>query len=402
MRSVLALVTALACTIAAASAAAGRAPDASSLQPKLERALASPYVDPTRTGAVAVDLRTGRVVFQSNPNLSLAPASAEKLTIAFAALRLLGPAFRFRTEVRGAGELATREWRGDLYLVGLGDPTLGAADLEALASEVAAWGIRRVTGRVLGDERYYDARRGVRGWKRSYLGIESRPLSALSTLDMQLRGANTSAATAAAAFTRALGRRGIAVARAARTGRAPEDVLPLAVDLSEPLVSIVGEMNRESDNFISEMLLKQLGATLGPRGTSVAGAAIVHETLEDAGIPTAGVRVVDGSGLSLLDRLTARALVALLRIVERDPDIRDAFLSSLPVAGLSGTLRDRFLRRPARGQVIAKTGTTSRASALAGYVRRRYAFAILQNGSPVNYWSARSAQDRFVRLLVRS
>jgi D-alanyl-D-alanine carboxypeptidase len=52
--------------------------------------------------------------------------------------------------------------------------------------------------------------------------------------------------------------------------------------------------------------------------------------------------------------------------------------------------------------VIAKTGTTSEASALAGFVRRRYVFAILQNGSPVDYWSARAAQDRFVKVLVRS
>jgi PBP4 family serine-type D-alanyl-D-alanine carboxypeptidase len=161
-------------------------------------------------------------------------------------------------------------------------------------------------------------------------------------------------------------------------------------------------MNRESDNFVAEMLLKQLGAALGPHGTTAAGAAVVRATLQDAGVPTSGVRVVDGSGLSLLDRLTARALVRLLRAAERDPAIRDPFLSSLSVAGISGTLRDRLRKRPARSRVIAKTGTTLRSCALAGFVRRRYAFAILQNGSPVNYWSARAAQDRFVTLLARS
>lgn len=51
--------------------------------------------------------------------------------------------------------------------------------------------------------------------------------------------------------------------------------------------------------------------------------------------------------------------------------------------------------------MIAKTGTTNEASALVGFVRRRYVFAILQNGSPVDYWSARAAQDRFVTLLAR-
>ena len=119
-------------------------------------------------------------------------------------------------------------------------------------------------------------------------------------------------------------------------------------------------------------------------------------------MPVAGVRIVDGSGLSRLDRLTAQSLVAILRAGADDPAISDAFVTSLAVAGVSGTLKRRLDRRPTRGRVIAKTGTTSQASALAGFVRRRYVFAILQNGSPVPYWSARLAQDRFVTLLARS
>jgi PBP4 family serine-type D-alanyl-D-alanine carboxypeptidase len=259
-----------------------------------------------------------------------------------------------------------------------------------------------VVGGVVADEHYYDARRVARGWKPSFLGIESAPLSAVSLQGAIVRGADSSAATAAAAFREALERRGIAVSQRSRTGRAPADVLPLAVDYSEPLAAIVQEMNRESDNFVAEMLLKQLGAALGERGSSAAGAAVVRAELDATGIPMEGVRVVDGSGLSRLDRLTAQALVALLHAAERDPAIREPFLASLAVAGISGTLRDRLRARPARGQVIAKTGTTSEASALAGFVRRRYVFAILQNGSPVDYWSARAAQDRFVKVLVRS
>ena len=71
------------------------------------------------------------------------------------------------------------------------------------------------------------------------------------------------------------------------------------------------------------------------------------------------------------------------------------------MAGISGTLKRRLVTRPTRSRVIAKTGTTSQASALAGFVRRRYVFAILQNGSPVSYWTARAAQDRFVTVLAR-
>jgi serine-type D-Ala-D-Ala carboxypeptidase/endopeptidase (penicillin-binding protein 4) len=385
--------------------AAGWSPaqaQAPNLSAKLGRALAAPGISPSRTGALAVDLKTGEVVFSANAGRSLAPASAEKLAVSFAALRLLGPGYRFHTEVVGDGVLAGRVWRGNLFLVGHGDPTLEESDLRLLARELAGWGIRRVTGRVIGDERHFDSRRDAPGWKPGYLGLESAPLSALTVDDADARGANGSAAAAARVFTTMLERRGIAVGGRPSTGRAPAESLPLAQDLSEPLSAIVRTMNRASDNFVSEMLLKELGASVALNGSTTAGARVVADELRAAGVPVAGVRIADGSGLSLLDRLTAQALVAILRAGLDDPEISDAFVTSLAVAGIAGTLERRLERRPARGRVIAKTGTTRISSALAGFVRQRYVFAIIQNGSPVDYWAARQAQDRFVTILARS
>ena len=401
MRRPVVVVLALAVASAAATARTSAAPDQSSLRLALRHALSSRFIDPSRTSALAVDVRTGRTVFDRHAGVALAPASAEKLTVAFTALRLLGPGYRFRTEVLGGGELVGHVWHGDLYLVGMGDPTLEKSDLAALAHDLRGWGIRRVVGSIVADERYYDVRRGAPGWKSYFAGIECAPLSALLVQGIRMRGLNGSAAVAAATFRQILDRHGIVVTRRSRTGRAPRDVLPLALDYSEPLATIVQEMNRESDNFAAEMLLKQIGAAVGAGGSTAAGAAVVRDELVAAGVPTTGVRIVDGSGLSRLDRLSARSLVALLLAADRDPAIRDPFLASLSVAGISGTLHDRLRRRPARGQVIAKTGTTSQASALAGFVRRRYVFAILQNGSPVDSWSARQAQDRFVTVLIR-
>ena len=401
--AVVAVVVLGACSLTATATAPTHAASPA-LAAELERALAAADVFPGRTAALAVDLRTGHVVFRANSGRALAPASAEKLAVSFAALRLLGPGFRFRTDVHGEGELAGSVWRGDLFLVGHGDPTLAPADLDALARDVAAWGIRRVTGRVVGDERHFDSRRSAPGWKPWFLGVESPPISALSVEGARGDGANTSAAAAARAFRAALSLRGISVAGEVRAGAAPseEDVLPLAIDYSEPLATIVRGMNRDSDNFVSEMLLKELGASVARSGTTAVGAAVVEQALLEAGISLAGVRIADGSGLSRLDRLTAETLVAILRVGAADPAIRDAFVTSLAVAGVSGTLKKRLDRRPTRGRVIAKTGTTSVASSLAGFVRRRYVFAIIQNGSPLPYWSARQAQDRFVTVLARS
>jgi PBP4 family serine-type D-alanyl-D-alanine carboxypeptidase len=255
---------------------------------------------------------------------------------------------------------------------------------------------------VLGDERHFDTRRDAPGWKPSYLGVESRPLSALAVAEPESRGANGSAAAAARVFTEALERRGVSVGGSPSAGRSAEDGFPLALDLSEPLVAIVRHMNRESDNFVAEMVLKELGASVVRRGSTTAGGRVVRAALADAGVPVDGIRIADGSGLSLHDRLTADALVGILRAGSRDPSIRDAFVTSLSVAGVSGTLEDRLARRPTRGRVIAKTGTTNAASALVGFVRRRYVFAVIQNGSPLPYWAARGAQDRFVTVLARS
>ena len=385
---------------AATASATGAAPR--DLETTLARSLRAPGIDPRRTGAIAIDLRTGETVFSLNRKLSLLPASAEKLAVSFSALRVLGPGFRFRTEVVAAGTRSGRVWNGNLWLVGFGDPTLTRADLDRLARKFAATGITQIAGRVLGDETHFDARRDALGWKASYLGIESRPLSALSVADAPLIGVNGSAIAAARAYIAALQRRGIAVTGRAGARRAPANAISIAFDLSERLSTVLRLVNGESDNFAAEMLLKELGSTIAGQGSTAAGAKVVRRTLRQAGVPLAGVRIGDGSGLSRLDRTTANTLAAILRSAAGDPRIRDVFVTSLAVAGISGTLEKRLDTRPTRGRVIAKTGTTFRASVLAGFVRRRYVFAILQNGSPVPYWTARAAQDRFVTALARA
>ena len=373
-----------------------------SLRTRLDRALHVPDVDPARTAALAVDLRTGEVVYSRNASLSLLPASNEKLPVAYAALSLLGSGYRFHTEVVGTGSLRGSLWRGSLYLRGFGDPTLAASDLDGLAAEVAAWGIRRVTGAVVGDESWFDARRTGPGWKPRFYIHESAPLSALVVSRGLYRGrtSDNPALAAASLFRQALARRGVRVAKPSRAAVLKQTGLALASDRSVPLGKIVRSMGRESDNFTAELLVKQLGALEAAKGTTAAGVRVVRRVLADAGVPLAGVRLADGSGLSRLNRLTATALVTLLETGLADPKLKDAFVGSLAVAGVDGTLERRMRTRPARGRVIAKTGSLRVASALSGFVRGRYAFAVLQNGRPVSTYWARRAQDRFATVLA--
>jgi D-alanyl-D-alanine carboxypeptidase/D-alanyl-D-alanine-endopeptidase (penicillin-binding protein 4) len=371
------------------------------LPTRLAHALEVPSLTASTSGAIAVDLATGGVVFARNPATSLAPASNEKLPVTFAALRALGAAYRFPTEVLGRGQLVGSTWEGDLYLKGYGDPSLTSSGLARLAAVLKRQGIARVSGRVIGDESWFDARRTAPGWKAAFYMNECSPLSALvvdrGVYDKHI--AIQPALAAAGRFRQVLRTHGITTGRVT-VGRAPDVAVSLARIVSAPLSQIVTYMDRNSDNFTAEMLLKQLGAVRGAGGTTAAGAVVALATLRDAGIPLAGVRIVDGSGLSLDDRLTVGALAAVLLAVWNDPSMRPVVWGALPVAGVSGTLRNRLEAAPARGVVRAKTGTTDEASALSGYVRSRYAFAVLENGSPVAYWQAHKAEDRFVTALA--
>jgi serine-type D-Ala-D-Ala carboxypeptidase/endopeptidase (penicillin-binding protein 4) len=391
------LLTALAVLLAVTPALAGSSP---ALAPRLAAALRGPGLDTAQKGAVVVDLSTGRTLFALNARRSLVPASNEKLPLTYAALIELGPAFRIPTEVRGEGRLIGTRWRGSLVLKGYGDPTLSSQDLRRLALRVRGLGIRRVTGSIVGDESYFDPNRMGPGWKTSFYRNESPPLSALAVDRAETRTgvARRPALVAAQRFHRALQDVGIDVQGGVKAVRAGGQ--PLVSVLSPPLAAMLHAMDRDSDNYEAELLLKVLGGYTTGLGTSSRGAAVVRRVLRERGIPLSGVRVADGSGLSPLDRVTPRALAAILVDAWADPGLRPTFVGALAVAGVDGTLRHRFLSSPARGVVRAKTGTTSRASALSGFVGNRYAFVVIQNGSPVSFWAAHQAQDRFVELLA--
>jgi serine-type D-Ala-D-Ala carboxypeptidase/endopeptidase (penicillin-binding protein 4) len=351
--------------------------------------------------AMVVELPSGHVVFARNPDLSLEPASNEKLCVTYAALVELGPSYRWPTMVLGEGRRVGSTWQGRLVLKGFGDPTLTTADLKRLVGIVWREGIRRVTGGIAGDESAFDSRRVADGWLPGYEGIESPPLSAL-VVDRAVRNRRIvadPALAAAAQFDRLLRARGV-VARGASVRIAGPRAVPLATVYSEPFSEVLEFMDHWSDNFTAEMVLKTIGLKALGQGTTAAGAAVTRRDLVAGGIPIAGVSIADGSGLSRDDRVTARELTALLVKMWNDPTMRDVLWESLPVAGVTGTMRHRLLDNPRRRLLRAKTGTTDIASALSGFVGRRFAFVAIENGHPVDYWAAHTAEDGVAKALL--
>lgn len=383
-----------------ALATAGAAPAA--LSGELTRALTVRGISWQATGALVLDLRDGGLVYGKHVDRPLRPASNQKLVVALAALDRLGPSARIPTRVLGRGSPSKSVWQGALILKGYGDPTLTGSDLAVLAKRVRLSGITTVTGKVLADETYFDTRRVAPGWKPSFYKVECPPLSALVVDQAKVRGrtVETPALAAARAFRRALVLAGVRVLRGAGVGAAGEGDTLVSQILSPSIAGLVRRMNRQSDNFVAEMLLKRLGARVLDRGATAAGVSVALDVLRTRGVPLAGVRLADGSGLSSYDRLTARAVAAILVTGRSDPGFRRPFVISLPLAGMNGTLSDRLRSPPARGYVRAKTGTTDSASSLSGFVGARYVFSVLQNGAPIPWLSARQGQDRFVQILA--
>jgi D-alanyl-D-alanine carboxypeptidase/D-alanyl-D-alanine-endopeptidase (penicillin-binding protein 4) len=396
---------AVAATIAAlvlVPAAQGRTRDA--FQQQLARALRARQVRPSETGAIVLDLHTGSTLFAQNARRALRPASNEKLATTYAALTALGPSFRIETDVLGNGEEEGATWLGDLVLKGYGDPTLSYVDLISLARQVAAAGIRHVNGRILGDESWFDTRRTGVGWKAKFYLHESPALSAL-IVDRGWTGRSETGRPALAAaqlFRLDLRHAGVTVRGPAAIGVAAADATPLADVESPPVAALVRHMDVDSDNFFAEMLMKEVGAVHGSGGSAAAGLAVTRQLLNAAGVPLTGVRMVDGSGLSLLDRWTPSGLAALLQGMWHDPDLQPYVVGSLPIAGETGTLDYRMRRGPAHGLVRAKTGTTDNSSALSGFVGDRYVFSIVENGYPVRTRSAERTQNRFAQVLASS
>jgi D-alanyl-D-alanine carboxypeptidase/D-alanyl-D-alanine-endopeptidase (penicillin-binding protein 4) len=212
---------------------------------------------------------------------------------------------------------------------------------------------------------------------------------------------------AAEVLRKALAANGVKIAkRALGSATVPPAAKLLATHDSEPLAAAIRDMNKHSDNYIAESVLKTLGAEARttPGGTWADGVAAVRGALLHVGV-TGTYRLENGSGLFGASEVSARQLVGLLRAAHGDFRIGPDLIASLPVGGEDGTLAKRWHGHDARGRVRAKTGTLDKVITLAGYVgvdgRHVLAFAILANDVPPGQRStARALADDMVDAMV--
>jgi D-alanyl-D-alanine carboxypeptidase/D-alanyl-D-alanine-endopeptidase (penicillin-binding protein 4) len=335
------------------------------------------------SGAFVRDLDTKQVLFASKADAPRPPASVEKLYTTSTALLRYGPDATFDTTVAGSGFLdPDGVWRGNLYLRGGGDPTLDATDFQTLASQLGANGIIRVDGSVLGDESRFDALRGSYDTGGAYDRDIGGVLSALA-FNRGFSKDGKPAAQAARQFAKTLRTSGIRVDGRSGVGITPASVNVLASVDSPPVRDLIRLTNVPSDNYMAEMLVKDLGASFAESGTTATGVDVVRDQLASFGLHPA---IVDGSGLSRADRTTPRQVVRLLQIMH-DQQVAGAFEGSLAVAGRTGTIRKRMRGTAAQDRCHAKTGTLIGVSALAGLCQatggHTIAFAMLMTRASV-------------------
>jgi D-alanyl-D-alanine carboxypeptidase/D-alanyl-D-alanine-endopeptidase (penicillin-binding protein 4) len=372
---------------------------------------APPAISRVMWGVVIQSLdRPGDVLFTRNPDQLFVPASNTKLlTVAAAAVRL-GWDFTFETTVRSTTALdPDGTIRGDLVVRGSGDPTPGdepklASAATAIADGLWQQGVRRVEGRIVGDDDgFLDEPYGA-GWAWDDLPFSySAPIGALN-YNENVRLASHAPATSdgprytavdnpTIAFTGALRAailaRGIPViGGAADIDVSPPGPLPagapvLALYRSPPLSDIAIRLLKSSQNLYAEVVLRAIGHTADHAGSSKAGLDAIRETLTTWGVDPGSVAQADGSGLSRYNLVTPTALTRMLEHMYRDARLRDGWMAALPIAGVDGTLEKRMKGTPAEGRVFAKTGSLSSVRALSGYVHARsgewFVFSILAN-----------------------
>jgi D-alanyl-D-alanine carboxypeptidase/D-alanyl-D-alanine-endopeptidase (penicillin-binding protein 4) len=177
----------------------------------------------------------------------------------------------------------------------------------------------------------------------------------------------------------------------------------LAVHESPPLLDVLTVINKRSHNLYAEQALRTVGRVATGEGSAAGGAhALLHFISREASIDTTAMRVLDGSGLSPLNRVTARSLIQLLAYMA-ESTMADDYFVTLPEAGAIDGLQ-RMQRTPAQGNLRAKTGTLANVSALSGYVRaengEQLAFAIVANNVP-STWRAKRVEDAIGARLAR-
>lgn len=390
----------------------------------INRMMDDPVLRNAHWGFVVYDPKTKKVVSSYNENSSFVPASTTKLLTTETAMSLLGPKFRWITQLEYSGEIdASGNLNGNLYIVGSGDPSMGTGKAGAYTySQIVSdfmyamsnKGIRKINGDIIiqnavfkenkvaslpenivwleranyylpvGSTRNIDPRNEKILVKQTTPFEETKKYFYVSPYNHQIVYAEKfegnsiytnlpSAPTSLAnSLKTSLVRNGIPVLGSVVTrmeDRNPENRNIITSYKSPMLREIIYDTNQRSDNALAEAILRMVGFQKAGDQSLESGRMVVVEHLRSKNFDTSGLNYMDGSGLSKSNLVTPIAQVKFLSNLMNETYYKD-FFDSLPIGGQTGTLKKMFYGS-GYGQVFAKTGTLNKVKTLAGYIKTR-------------------------------
>ncbi len=375
----------------------------------------------TKMAVLIYNPLTQDTIVSINHTVSMIPASNTKLFTSATALELMGGEYLISTVILADDDdLSDGTIDGNIYIKGFGNPTFTMDDLEDLVNELYQTGLRKITGNVVGDDTYFDDIYSRDDWiSEERANVKLPPISALvidrnrTTVRKKRRGryrtyyvnVDNPPLFAAKKFREKLIAYGIEVAGNAVSSQTPDSSIAL-VESAIELRDLMKLINKNSDNFYAECLFKNLGAVYsGKQSNSFFSTQAILNYIEDFGIYSTGTKIVDGSGISRFDQVTAGALVGLLEKIYFNINQFDDFNNSLSIAGVDGTLRKRMRGTTAENNFKGKTGTLNGVSSISGYVTNANEDDIIvcmmfefTRGGASKY---KKIQDRIIETLAR-
>jgi D-alanyl-D-alanine carboxypeptidase/D-alanyl-D-alanine-endopeptidase (penicillin-binding protein 4) len=363
-------------------------------------ATTSRLLGPALSGLV-VDPADGSVVWRYNVGRTRMPASTQKLLTAYTVLGSIAPETTLVTTT-----CQSEQTPSAIYIRGGGDPSLSSARLQTLATQTADQ-LKQSDQTEVSlhlDGSFFPPPTAATGWTAGYLRSDVQYVRGLTLAGY--RGTDGRLAVGRALVS-TLKKEGI-TATVAGVAITPKLCTELGTTQSAPVSRLVGDMLAYSNNDYAEFLLRHAAQARGFTPTWQGALANQSQLLTRAGVPMAGLRVFDGSGLSRADRMPVATLAAVIGLLREDPDDAPIVFGSggLPRSGESGTLTKRFstpYQACARGQVQAKTGTLVDAVALAGIAQaadgRDRVFVFLDSGVRKNA-AVGSAIDTLATMVV--
>lgn len=435
-----------------------------SLKSKLENVLKDKFFERCLVAIQVEDLTTNKTLYKKNERILLRPASIMKVITSATGLLYLGPDYEFKTDLYYNGYVSNDSLYGNIYVVGRCDPDFVTQDLFSFVDAIRTLNVSVITGNLYGDISFKDSLYWGKGWmwdddpssdapylsalnlndncvevfyngetneteispRTKYVNVYRIEDSSKLTIDRNwmarkneiiIKGKNDGKKYFAKVnvlepekyflkvFSEVLDSNNIKILGNTKVQNLADDVKFL-YSFERKYSDMISNLNKTSDNLSAEMTLLALSNKYsGKPATADNGIQIINMIIDSLGLNHQDYRIVDGSGVSHYNVVSAELLVKLLKyFYDKHPDYYEILYNSFPIAGVDGTLENRMQNTLTEKNVHAKTGTLTGVNTLSGYLTTKeshtIAFSILMQNYVGSSAKAKELQDEICRILA--